>query len=258
MRCPLLLVPALSASTWAAPAFPKFTAALAPNVQAISDYFNILATKVQENRAAGPAPICDLSKLSLPIEAEPLGQPTPGLYLKHVAIGRGTQNYTCDLSNSTAVPQAFGALATLYNASCVTSAFPDVSAMLTRASLHFDIADNDALQRLAPADLPVSGIHYFTDGTTPFFGLDTPQWHLGEGTFGKNASTAAPLTAAKGKKGEAAVPWLRLAAKGTNTGGLQEVYRLETVGGSAPATCKGMPASFEIQYSTQYWFYASS
>ncbi|CAP73863.1 uncharacterized protein PODANS_2_12180 [Podospora anserina S mat+] len=258
MRCPLLLVPALSASTWAAPAFPKFTAALAPNIQAISDYFNILATKVQENRAAGSAPICDLSKLSLPIEAEPLGQPTPGLYLKHVAIGRGTQNYTCDLSNSTAVPQAFGALATLYNASCVTSAFPDVSAMLTRASLHFDVADNDALQRLAPADLPVSGIHYFTDGTTPFFGLDTPQWHLGEGTFGKNASTAAPLTAAKGKKGEAAVPWLRLAAKGTNTGGLQEVYRLETVGGSAPATCKGMPASFEIQYSTQYWFYASS
>jgi hypothetical protein len=59
------------------------------------------------------------------------------------------------------------------------------------------------------------------------------------------------VDAPRGLKGEAAVAWLKLIAKDGATGGLQEVYRVETVGGSPPATCAGMPGTFEIQYATQ-------
>ncbi|KAK4191392.1 hypothetical protein QBC35DRAFT_426164 [Podospora australis] len=257
MRASVFLLPALSASVWAAPTFPKITAAVSDNVQALSQYFNLVASKVQQSRILGQAPVCDLPKVSLPAAAAGLPPPSPGLYLKHIAIGRGTQNYTCDLSNSTAVPQAAGAVATLFNASCVAATYPDVGAMLTRASLQFDLSESEALQRLAPSNLGVSGAHYFTTLTTPYFDINTPQWQLGASPFGKNASIAAPADAGKGLKGEGAVALLKLSSKPGGSGGLQEVYRVETVGGSPPATCQGMPATFEIQYSTQYWFYAS-
>lgn len=86
----------------------------------------------------------------------------------------------------------------------------------------------------------------------PFFNLDvSPQWQLGELPCSKAGAMPAPGSAAKGLGGELAVPWLKLTAKDGATGGLQEVYRVETVGGSAPATCSGMPASFEVEYATE-------
>lgn len=257
MRASLLLVPALSASVWSAPTFPKITAAVPANVVAVSQYFNLVASKVQQSRLLGQQPVCDLSKVSLPAAAAGLPPPSAGFYLKHVAIGRGTQNYTCDISNTTAIPVAAGAVAALFNASCVVATYPDVANSLTRASLHFETAESEALQRLAPSTLGMSGVHYFTNATTPYFSLDTPQWQLGDAGFAKNAAISAPADAPKGLKGEGAVAWLKLDARPGATGGLQEVYRVETVGGSPPATCQGMPATFEIQYSTQYWFYAS-
>ncbi|KAK4162726.1 hypothetical protein QBC43DRAFT_72206 [Cladorrhinum sp. PSN259] len=258
MRASVFLVSALSVVVSAAPTFPKVSSDGSKSVDLISQYFNLLATKVHQSKTFSAPPICDLSRVSLPAEAAALPPPSPGLYLKHVAIGRGTQNYTCDLSNSTAIPVANGAVATLFNASCVTGTYPDLLQSITRVALQFDISESEAFKKLAPTNLGVSGIHIFTNPTTPFFDLDvSSQWKLGEIPTAKNASIPAPAGAQKGQKGEAAVPWLKLTAKPGATGGLQEVYRVETVGGSPPATCQGQPASFEIQYSTQYWFYAS-
>jgi hypothetical protein len=104
---------------------------------------------------------------------------------------------------------------------------------------------------MAPSNLVVSGVHYFTTATTPFFNLDTAAAQLGQAQCAKNASVNAPADAPKGQGGEAAVAWLKLMTKSGATGDLQEVYRLETAGGSAPATCAGMPATFEVQYSAQ-------
>jgi hypothetical protein len=104
---------------------------------------------------------------------------------------------------------------------------------------------------MAPSNLVVSGVHYFTGLTTPFFNLDTASAKLGQAPTAKNASTNAPANAPKGQHGEAAVTWLKLLTTAGATGDLQEVYRLETAGGSAPATCAGMPAAFEVQYSAQ-------
>jgi hypothetical protein len=178
--------------------------------------------------------------------------PSEGLTLKHIAIGRGTQNYTCELDKPDGAPKANGALATLFNASCIAAMSPELAAALTRAALHFDLAQSETAQKLSPSNLARSGVHFFTDSTTPFFNLDVSSaWKLGEIPCGKAGSAPAPQNAGRGLGGEAAVPWLKLSAKQGATGGLQEVYRVETVGGSAPATCKGMPQSFEVQYSTQ-------
>lgn len=68
---------------------------------------------------------------------------------------------------------------------------------------------------------------------------------------GKDSSAQAPTkTVAIGRKGEAAVPWLKLVTKSGATGNIKEVYRVNTAGGSPPATCKGMPVAFEVQYAT--------
>lgn len=66
MQLSLLLVSALSASVWAAPALPKVEPMLPDNIKSLSDYFNLLASKVQESRVLAIPPVCDLSKVTLP------------------------------------------------------------------------------------------------------------------------------------------------------------------------------------------------
>jgi hypothetical protein len=259
MQLSTLLLSALGATAvYAAPAFPDLNVAAASpeGIETMSEYFTMLAQKVQQSRQMAAAPVCDLSKAVLPEAPNPLPPVSAGLTLKHIAIGRGTQNYTCDLKNATAVPKANGAVATLFNASCIVATYPDLAKMLARVSMQFSLTQSEASKKLAPSNLIISGKHWFTNQTTPFFDLDSSTQQLGGVPCGKDADVAAPADAPVGQLGEPAVRWLKLRAVAGATGGLQEVYRVETVGGSAPATCKGMPATFEVQYATQYWFYA--
>lgn len=169
-----------------------------------------------------------------------------GLHLSHVAVGRGTQNYTCS-DDASSAPAAVGAVATLFNASCVAALYPDLLEALPGMAVHFDLTD---AEQLGASALQVSGHHYFSNLTTPFFNLDAaggPQ--LGEAPCAKANATAAPTAAAVGMEGEKAVAWLKLKTVEGTKGDVKEVYRLTTAGGSAPATCKDMPASFEIQYA---------
>lgn len=78
-------------------------------------------------------------------------------------------------------------------------------------------------------------------------------------TVGAKNSTA-PASAPKGENGvgNGAVPWLRLPAltgQTGNNGDIKAVYRLNTAGGKAPATCESSPAAFSVQYAAEYWFY---
>ncbi|EGS17463.1 uncharacterized protein CTHT_0067900 [Thermochaetoides thermophila DSM 1495] len=254
-----LVASTLATCAWAAPPFPRINVldTIPNNIRAISDYFNLLATKVQESKKLAAPPACDLSQVSLPEYARSsLPPPSPGLVLKHIAIGRGTQNYTCDPGAEK--PRQTGAVATLFNASCTVATSPELASLLGHAALQFPLHQSLETQRLAPSNLAVSGVHFFTKDGAPWFDLDvSPLWKMGGIVGAKNTSAQAPETAAKGLGGEPAVPWLKLVAK-ESTGGLQEVYRIETVGGSAPQTCSGMPIGreFQVEYATQYWFYA--
>lgn len=131
-----------------------------------------------------------------------------------------------------------------------------------------------------------SGHHYFTNGnSTATFNLHTDvtlsyghntQTKIIEKNYGisfskKINSTAAPPTAYYGQDGSKAVPWLKLSTIGSaanppsvqtaitqqdTVGNVQEIYRINTAGGAAPATC-GVHAgqTFQQQYAAEYWFF---
>ncbi|KAI1423756.1 hypothetical protein F5Y12DRAFT_755931 [Xylaria sp. FL1777] len=257
-----ILTTLLGASTvFAAPTWPQLNSDFVNTVgrETLTDYFNLLAEKVDIAKLSTLLPTCDLSQAHLPVlSTKPLPAAAEGLVLKHVAVGRGTQNYTCDATNATAVPTQIGAVATLFNTSCIAASYPDLLHSLPKLALQFDLPFNAKQddEKLGPTQLLVSGKHFFKNTTTPFFNLDTERDQIGEVPCSKLDSSAAPADAPKGLQGETAVPWLLLGANSDATGGLTQVFRVETAGGSAPTTCKGQPASFQVQYAAEYWFFA--
>ncbi len=83
--------------------------------------------------------------------------------------------------------------------------------------------------------------------------MNTANSDLGFAPCLKNNSVPAPADASVGQNnvGVGAVTWLKLITRTGATGNLEEVYRVNTAGGNAPATCAGMPATFEVQYAAE-------
>lgn len=177
-----------------------------------------------------------------------LPPPSQGLYLDHIAIGRGTQNYTCSDSLAATIPKAAGAVASLFNITCLAGPYASLMNVMPGIALKFSTPNPAAV--MSPANMFLSGHHFFTNGTTPFFDLNTPTHNWGRvGCAKLNATDAA--------KKETDVPNLKLAGKTRDGCSIAEVYRLNTAGGQPPKTCEGMPAAFEVQYAAEYWFYSS-
>ncbi|PLB55855.1 hypothetical protein P170DRAFT_453097 [Aspergillus steynii IBT 23096] len=197
---------------------------------------------------------CPLDNIKLPLDRTnpALPNPAPGLKLKYVAIGRGTQNYTCNATDASTTPNAVGAVATLYDASCIVHRNPELLHALTGPFSHFIPGVihfvSAIFSRLihSSTDTVVLGEHYF-EGKTPFFDMRLggyPDW---VGTK-KVASADAPT---KGND----VPWLKL--ESTNSSGIHDVYRIYTAGGKAPANCQGQNPYFVVDYAAEYWFYGN-
>lgn len=261
MRSSTLLVSSLAVfGARAAPALPRLDLSDIANpavaLDSLSSYFNLLASKVQTSKVRPVVPACDLSKAQMPM-IDGLLPPSTGLTVHHVAVGRGTQNYTCDTSNPDAAPIAAGAVATLFNVSCIASISQDLLQKVPNMAVNFNY-DAATAGPLGPMMLPVSGHHFFVDSTTPFFNLDMPTLDLGTVPCAKNGSAPAPATAVPGPSGSSAVPWLKLTAKDGATGSIKEVYRVNTAGGNPPATCQGQAANIQVQYSAVYWFWGSN
>jgi hypothetical protein len=143
-----------------------------------------------------------------------------------VAVGKGTQNYTC--ADSSSAPASIGAVAQLFDETCNLAANPSTA--------------TSALPAAAPA-----GSHFFRDNTTPEFDVAS----LGNTVLKKAQDADAPNPASD-------VKWLRLAAQAAGTTSkVKEIYRVQTVGGKAPATCAGKAAGdvITVDYEAQYWFY---
>ncbi|GAM42715.1 hypothetical protein TCE0_044r16954 [Talaromyces pinophilus] len=205
--------------------------------------------------ANGPSSTPDMSKVSLPSSS----LPAPTGTLKYVAVGRGTQNYTCADSTADAVPTLIGAVANLYDASCVAANFPDLLDLITDIVLNYSLPSANVQTSMPPANLDLLGHHYFETATEPAFNLNTtPDKQLGIALTAKRNSTAAPSGSVPGQfnVGYGAVPWLYLTSVTGTTDGYTAVYRVKTAGGAAPSTCAGQPAAFQVQYSGQYFIYA--
>lgn len=223
----------------------------------------LLAAVLLPNTLAAPTLPFDLHDLFSPqlstLSPPPSALPAPasGLTLKAIALGLGTQNYTCSGTNASAAPASNGALATLYDASpalFVASKFP---VQASDAPMHLACA----AEKADAAPLRRIGDHWFSTTLVPTFdmaeGTSSPAQPAGLFFSGKVAQrTPAPADACHGRDGQAAVPWLLLADDGRGVSrGVSEVYRVETVGGAAPATCAGLPKDFTHDYAALYYFY---
>ena len=201
---------------------------------------------------------CDISALSMPVGttlihtpissqrvANILPAPTPlplpgqGLKVSHVAIGRGTQNYTCATNTKDSVPVLYGANAFLYNATCNAVHYPDLFTMYSTYAM-----SETAPYKSDVAKLLLSGHHEFTAAGSPYFNLDAGTGQFGYIVAKKNGTSSAPDTKN--------VPWLKLVA---TDGDFKEVYRLNTLEGQAPPTCEGKDSTFFVQYAAVYWFF---
>ncbi|KAK8194280.1 hypothetical protein M8818_007468 [Zalaria obscura] len=242
------------AARWHAPSSTSYLEFVKRVPQAVSGSCDLSQASIPTGKPESTMP------LSMPISDRclaptPLPPPSSGLSLSHVAVGRGTQNYTCDLTNATAVPVAIGALASLYNVSCIAADMPALLAYIPGIALDMPIPSSP--DSSSPVNEDLSGFHYFLNSTTPFFNLDTSLHSYGNGAFKKANQTTAPTTAMKGPngQGDGAVAWLKLSAMSPGGQVFQEVYRVNTAGGNPPKTCTGMAASFEVPYSAEYWLY---
>ncbi|KAL8804882.1 MAG: hypothetical protein Q9182_002284 [Xanthomendoza sp. 2 TL-2023] len=208
---------------------------------------------------------CNVASPSMPTIPD-LPPVTPGLQLYHVAIGRGTQNYTCNPSDPSAIPVAAGANATLYNTTCMSCLAPSALAKIPASALLIPTPKGDS--QLFPAQAFVSGQHYFT-GSAPTFNLHTATHNYGIQFASVLAKVPVPekmQTGQMGQDGSKPVPWLKLAAANSlpsreqevldsDSSPVKEVFRVNTAGGSPPKTCDGMGKTFEVEYAAEYWFW---
>lgn len=188
-----------------------------------------------------------LSALTLPPSALP--PPDASWALRYVALGLGTQNYTCAGAGASA-PAPAGAVAALYDASArlagaKASAIPTLAAQALASAKP---AAAGGAPALAPAlGMPQLGRHYFAASGAPTFDLARARPAPALLSARKVAAVPAP----------GAVAWLELVddGGGAGYGGLRAVYRVETAGGLPPASCDGLGASVAVPYAAEYWFY---
>ncbi|KAJ5499276.1 malate dehydrogenase [Penicillium expansum] len=203
---------------------------------------------------------CSLANVSLSLNEtnSPLPAPSKNITLKYVALGRGTQNYTCLSngslnSNITIMPKATGAAATLFDASCIASSslslLHEVPALISATPLE-SLAFMAALvgQGTRSTNL-IIGEHYFNAAGDPVFDMRLSGSNSWAATS-KIASTSAPKLKS-GSSGD--VPWLKLGYKKGND--IREVYRVVTSQGDPPSTCSGQDATIQVDYAAEYWFY---
>lgn len=168
---------------------------------------------------------CDLSKTVLPTQDSGLlPSPSANLTLKYALLGRGTQNYTCAGtspssygSTNSSAPTSLGAVATLYDASCLSSYHPQLFALLPSTALSIssqtEYTAASVLSSITNQDI-ILGEHFFSDSTTAVFDLS----ETGGGVFtgSKVAAEDAPevqvdIEDYEGQSG--AVAWLQLKSK---------------------------------------------
>lgn len=149
-----------------------------------------------------------------------LPPPSKGLTLKHITLGRGTQNYSCLCNQTSATPKAVGALATLFDASCLAQNYPTLLNELPNALSNVSVDTLAFLAittgRLASPDTGslILGKHYFDSAGVPSFDLRLG----GTGDWMKTKVIAKADSPIKGKSLSDGsgynVKWLKLTSVG--------------------------------------------
>ncbi|KAF9513768.1 hypothetical protein BS47DRAFT_1343765 [Hydnum rufescens UP504] len=189
---------------------------------------------------------CDLSNAKLPV--------VPGInftttsdrprHPRALGLGVGVQNYTCTAAGTYG---ALGAVAQLFDISCLYS----TSSFNTLPSLALMLQQQRLLRASAITALAL-GHHYFVN----FNGTLSPRFDITKDKqpppsryiiAKRIAGFKAPVNPAQN------VDWLQLARISGHFSKL--VYRVETAGGQAPATCTPGSGDISVSYAAQYWFF---
>lgn len=197
------------------------------------------------------------AKLSLPANqtaiAVPSGTPI------YIALGVGTQNYTCGATGTFA---SAGAVAKLFDISCLvgTPLFPTIQDMAFAVAANAKGADLvSKIATVLKASPLALGDHYFIQnpavggtGLTPDFDFRAGAKKGDANGFAavkKLGNTASPA-------GSANVDWLALQNIGGTIGGTlaNNVMRVDTKGGQPPASCTPN-AAIAVPYTAKYWLY---
>ena len=199
------------------------------------------------------------------------GLPQPDGKAAVVLVGRGTQNYTCNGVAPTAAPKANGALANLYDISCLMEADPTWTLYreVPKAALQLAAEHVDSREPLKLYDgaitMDLLGHHYFNDTSattpTPVFDFHVSGDGFIAGKLEERKSIDAPANAIKGvdARGFGSVPWVQVPKRFDAEGkkAFNELWRVETAGGSPPKTCEAFPegGEFTVEYAANYWYF---
>ncbi|KIJ55114.1 hypothetical protein M422DRAFT_152275 [Sphaerobolus stellatus SS14] len=205
----------------------------------------IVLSSVAALASAAPSASCKLADVQVPLNGS-LVAPTGSL--EFVALGVGTQNYSCSAAGTFS---SIGALATLYDASCFVNLVSVVTSKFT-GSCEFGIA---ALQGALGRKPVVLGHHYFINnptgaaGVSPVFDFRADSEKGNPSAFvtlSKTGDVPAPVNPATN------VDWLDLTAIPGQGSLASQVYRVTTIGGQPPKTCTPGSAPITVPYAATY------
>jgi len=211
---------------------------------ALTGFFSAAYSLPSSERSTDDAKVLNLKAVSS-------GLPNPTSSPSIIALGVGTQNYTCNSTSGTYSSNV--AKADLYDiTSTIKSNTKDSICKLYLKS------STDCSSDANPMQLNLIGNHYFDASSKPNF--DFSRSGKGHLQAKKGAGVSAPKSASKGVKGYeyGAVDWLYLLDNGAGVSEeLLSVYRVQTAGGKPPATCSGSE-QIQIPYAAEYWFYSQT
>jgi len=198
---------------------------------------------------------CDTSHITLPPLPSPLTPPPSTSKLSYVAVGFGTQNYTC---GSTGTYTNIGAVAELFDISCFarnTTLFDAIPRVIIDA--WNNVPGNltqDVIATLQMSKHPQSfADHYFVPNGTAV----AAKWDATLQTRNPNAFViASKLDQAGAPTGNQDIAWVSL--RGTAGQLAKQVYRTNTQLGQPPANCTPGSPEIEVKYAAIYYFFDST
>ncbi|CCO35027.1 hypothetical protein BN14_09140 [Rhizoctonia solani AG-1 IB] len=185
---------------------------------------------------------CGVSGAQLALPTSTAFSIPSGVQPEYIALGVGTQNYTC---SSTGTYTSAGAVATLIDISCLEQSDPDTFQNVQTYAYNVIGNWNSVISILGPY-VHVLGKHYFISQS----GSIAPKFDFSQN--GNGYVVAKKIAGASSPDGTQNVDWLEL----QNTSGslAKYVYRVNTQGGQPPASCTA-GQTVTVPYTAKYWFF---
>ncbi|KAG2041256.1 hypothetical protein BDR03DRAFT_891623 [Suillus americanus] len=202
---------------------------------------------------------CDLSCARLQVPANQTQLIAPTYAPSFIGIGIGTQNYTCNATESTYA--LVGAVAELFDSSCLydTPAFesaPTTVYNVWSATTGITIQEVIAILELTH-DSTVLGQHYYVPN--PVGSGLSPKWDFtssGVTAGNPNAYVIGAKTGDLPSSNSSNIDNLMIKAVEGELA--SEVFRVDTNGGQPPTHCAAGDSNITVKYTAQYWFFQSN